>query len=42
MVTGGLDKLEKLWYNHAPNINGKTSHDSIARKLNIHTTLKIV
>ena len=24
MVTGGLDKLEKLWYNHAPNINGKT------------------
>ncbi len=22
MVTGGLDKLEKLWYNHAPNING--------------------
>ena len=24
MVTGGLDKLEKLWYNQAPNINGKT------------------
>ena len=24
MVTGGLDKLEKLWYNHAPNINGNT------------------
>ena len=24
MVTGGLDKLEKLWYNHAPNINGST------------------
>ena len=19
-----LDKLERLWYNHAPNINGKT------------------
>ena len=24
MVTGGIDKLEKLWYNHAPNINGST------------------
>ena len=42
MVTGGLDKLEKLWYNHAPNIMARLSHYSIARKLNIHTTLKIV
>ena len=24
MMTGGLDKMKKLCYNHAPNINGKT------------------
>ena len=33
-----LDKPEKLWYNHAPNIMTKLSHFSICQKHIIHTT----